>query len=216
MKFTTTKFGHDISTWNDAPYIDSTVDFQKMKASGAEFVILRASQGAVKDTDFDIFKNNSRGILPRGVYHYWNNTIPPKQQADILLSAIGDEKFEGRVWLDLEHIAKGAYNKPKHWKEFMRSLEGYGYRTGIYTGYYYWKDNAVKTKEYLAYFYEHPLWQAWYNPDPANVKIAGRWRDMMMWQSSAKGDGFAAGTEGNDIDVNCWNDDYDFVAEWGG
>jgi GH25 family lysozyme M1 (1,4-beta-N-acetylmuramidase) len=142
MIFNSTRKGHDISTYQDDPTIAGSVNFDQMVASGASFVIMRSSVGNLLDVDFQTYKNNSRGKLPRAIYHYYWNTISPVIQAQRVLSAIGGEKFEGRVWLDLETTGTGAYSRPANWRAFMQIIEDAGYRTGIYTGYPWWKNNA--------------------------------------------------------------------------
>jgi hypothetical protein len=96
----------------------------------------------------------------------------------------------------------------------MQIIEDAGYRTGIYTGYPWWKNNALTSGEDLSYFYARPLWQAWYTADPANVLVAGKWSNMMIWQHSSTGGGYAAGVESANIDQNKWNDLYNFDTEW--
>lgn len=215
MIYNTSKFGHDISTWQDAPNIAGSVDFQKMRNNGASFVILRSSVGNLKDEDFETYKINSRGILPRAIYHYYWNNISPVEQANAILNALGSERIEGRIWIDLETTSAGAYSRPSNWRALMQILEAKGYRTGVYTGKYWWDDHAVKTGEDLSYFYERPLWEAWYINDPAYVIVAGKWLRMMLWQDTSLYNGQAAGVESTAIDRNWWNDDYSFFAEWG-
>ena len=215
MIYNTSKFGHDISTWQDAPNIAGSVDFQKMRNNGASFVILRSSVGNLKDEDFETYKINSRGILPRAIYHYYWNNISPVEQANAIINALGGERIEGRIWIDLETTSAGVYNRPANWRALMQILEAKGYRTGVYTGKYWWDDYAVKTGEDLSYFYERPLWEAWYINDPAYVIVAGKWLRMMLWQDTSLYNGQAAGVESTAIDRNWWNDDYSFFAEWG-
>lgn len=215
MIYNTSKFGHDISTWQDAPNIAGSVDFQKMRNNGASFVILRSSVGNLKDEDFETYKINSRGILPRAIYHYYWNNISPVEQANAIINALGGERIEGRIWIDLETTSAGVYNRPANWRALMQILEAKGYRTGVYTGKYWWDDYAVKTGEDLSYFYERPLWEAWYINDPAYVIVAGKWLRMMLWQDTSLYNGQAAGVESTAIDRNKWNDDYSFFAEWG-
>jgi hypothetical protein len=114
----------------------------------------------------------------------------------------------------LENDTAGAYNKPRHWRAFCEILESKGYRVGTYTGYYWWQKYAIATGADLSYFYARPLWQAWYNPNPANVLIAGKWSRMMIWQDTSTGGGYAAGVESPDIDHDKWNDAYNFATEW--
>jgi len=215
MIFQSSKFGFDISTWQDDPNTPGTVDFQKMGANGASFVIMRASVGNQYDVDFPTYKTNSRNVLPRGVYHYYWNNIDPRYQAQTCIAAIGGEVIEGRVWLDLETTGAGAFTGSAHWRTFIETIQAAGYRVGIYTGFYWWKANAVDKGADLNYFAQFPLWQAWYTTDPAIVQIAQGWGKMMLWQDTSSYPGASAGVESPTIDHNFWNDVYDFDAEWG-
>jgi len=215
MIFQSSKFGHDISTWQDDPNVAGSVNFQKMRDNGASFVIMRASVGNQYDVDFPTYKINSRGILPRGVYHYYWNNIDPKVQAQTCIAAIGGEAIEGRVWLDLETREAGVYRGSAHWRTFIETIQAAGYRVGIYTGYYWWKDEAVNKGADLNYFAQFPLWQAWYTSDPAIVQIAQGWGKMMLWQDTSSYPGSVAGVESPTIDHNFWNDAYNFNTEWG-
>ena len=215
MIFTSSKFGHDISTWQDAPEIAGSVNFETMKNNGAAFVILRSSVGDLGDADFETYKINSRGHLPRGLYHYWWNSKSPQLQAQVCINAIGGEQFEGRVWLDLENSTVGAYANWQSWKTFLELMRATGLRVGIYTGYYWWQTNAVNKGADLAYFRQFPLWQAWYTDKPADVQICTGWDSMMIWQDTALYNGQNAGVESTAIDRDKWNDAYNFETEWG-
>jgi GH25 family lysozyme M1 (1,4-beta-N-acetylmuramidase) len=215
MNFVTSKFGFDISTWQDDPNIAGSVNFLKMRDNGASFCIMRASVGNFKDADFETYKINSRGILPRAIYHYYWNNVEPKAQAQTCLDAIGSEKFEGRIWLDLESKEPGLYGGWRSWKVFIETIQAAGLRVGIYTGYYYWQEYAVNKGADLVYFGQLPLWQAWYTSNPANVLVAQGWNRMMIWQDTSLYNGQNAGVESTTIDHNKWNDAYNFEAEWG-
>jgi hypothetical protein len=60
------------------------------------------------------------------------------------------------------------------------------------------------------------LWQAYYTTNAIDVLIAGQWNDMMIWQDTSTGGGYAAGVESANIDHDKWNDVYSFENEWGG
>ena len=214
MIFNSSRFGHDISTYQESDIIAGQVNFTKMRDNGASFVILRSSVGNQQDVDFSAYLKNSRGILPRGIYHYYWNSVSPAEQAQVIITALNGEHIEGRVWLDLENTSAGAYNRPANWRALLQILEAAGYRTGIYTGKFWWDKYAVATGEDLSFFYARPLWEAWYTNYPADVIVAGKWLRMMIWQDSSSYPGASAGVESPTIDHNKWNDDYNFNAEW--
>ena len=175
---------------------------------------MRSTVGNLLDVDFQTYKANSRGKIPRGVYHYYWNSVSPVTQAQLCLSAIGTEKFEGRVWLDLETTTSGAYAGAANWKRFLNVILAAGLRVGIYTGYYWWKTYAVDTLSDIYYFAQYPLWQAWYTTNAVEVMVAKPWSSMMIWQDTSLYNGQNAGAEGTAIDRDRWNDLYSFINEW--
>lgn len=204
-------FGFDISTYQDAPTTPQVVDFYKMRNYGASFVIMRAGQGNFIDQDWVTHKNNSRGVLPRAPYWFYDPIREPNAQADLLLSAIGSENFEGRVWLDLEFYWDGAYSAPVHWRTFRNRIKNAGLRFGIYTR-KTWYDGRVTAAE-ASDFARDPFWVAQYssvlNYIPEGVV------DPMMWQDGTPSIGIAAGVESKEIDHDKWNSKFNFNAEWG-
>jgi len=89
-----------------------------------------------------------------------------------------------------------------------------GYAVGIYTGYYWWKLNAYDKGADMSYFSQLPLWEAWYIDKPDSVLIAPGWSSMMIWQSGTPAIGYEVGVESPTIDLDRWNDNYDFDNEW--
>jgi GH25 family lysozyme M1 (1,4-beta-N-acetylmuramidase) len=215
MIWNSNKFGFDVSYFQDNNVTIAPINFKKMKDYGAAFVIIRSSYGRTRDEDALTNLANARGLLPRGIYHYWWNMISPTEQAMTVINTIQGQGIEGRVWLDLETTASGVYGSSTHWRQFMQIIEAAGYRTGVYTGFPWWKDHAVSTGSDLSFFYARPLWQAWYTSNPFNVVVAGSWGRVMIWQSGTPSIGAAAGVESLTIDYNQWNASYDFGVEWG-
>jgi hypothetical protein len=71
---------------------------------------------------------------------------------------------------------------------------------GIYTGYYYFKDNVPDAEK--EYFEQFPLWLAWYGME---IKVPAPWTEWTFWQYTDKGDGHAYGVEASTIDLNYFN-----------
>lgn len=203
-------FGFDISTYQDASTTSQVVDFQKMKDYGASFVIIRVGQGNFIDQDWQVHKDNSRGILPRAPYWFYDPIREPVAQADLLMSAIGTEIFEGRIWLDLEFAWSGAYSAPKYWRAFRNRIKSRGFLFGIYTRKTWW-DDKVTLAEALDFSID-PFWVAQYNSVldfiPKGVS------HPMLWQDGTPSIGHDAGVESVEIDRDKWNSHFDFSAEW--
>lgn len=93
--------GIDISTWQGAP------DFEKVKASGIEFVIIRAGYG-VNHIDAQFKRNASecnRLSIPIGVYwfSYALTSAQAAQEARYCLEAVKPYRLEYPIFFDLEY-----------------------------------------------------------------------------------------------------------------
>ena len=202
-------FGFDISTYQDASTTSKVVDFNKMKAYGASFVIIKIGQGNWIDQDWVTHKNNSLGILPRSGYWYYDPRYDPVVQAQTCLSGINGSGIK-RLWIDLEFTWDGSYKLPQHWKQFRDIISAAGYKTGVYTRKTWWD---TRVGSYAAYFAQDPCWVAQYNTSLTLIPLG--WSDAMIWQSGTPSIGIDAGVESAEIDYNVWNGNFNFEAEWG-
>lgn len=216
-------FGYDVSTHQDSPLIPGTVDFQKMKATGAKFVIFRASIGNTPDADYQTYVNNCHGVLPWSAYHYFIHTMDPRLQAERLWNTIKAEPPQ-MIWLDCE---EGTTETWKAWYDFIeefKRLSGWGdNRIGIYTGFYVFTQiTTYASNPQKSYFGRFPLWLAWYFSDPPRpdydaVRIPYPWDKITILQSGTPAIGLQAGVESQDIDYNHLNGGEDvFVKLFGG
>lgn len=210
-------WGTDVSTYQDSPSIPGHINFQKMKDAGASFVILKAGQGNWIDQDFLTGWSNSKGILPRHPYWYYDNLYEPKSQANLLWNVIKDDAQDIMVWLDLEDRLLGQYAGWKKWydwiQEFKRISGFPEERIGIYTNFYYWIENLrLATLPELNYFSRHPLWLASYPPDPfhppyEDIFVPPPWTSPLILQSGTPSIGIDLGVESKEIDYNQFNGD---------
>ena len=76
-----TIIGPDVSFYQDKPDTPKGIDFAMMKAAGARFAIIRAGQNLWEDRAFDESWRNSKGVLPRGSYWFYDSRVDPKFQA---------------------------------------------------------------------------------------------------------------------------------------
>jgi GH25 family lysozyme M1 (1,4-beta-N-acetylmuramidase) len=211
----------DVSFWQDRDDTPQKIDFQKMKANGASGVIIRAGQGNWDDEDFADYWWAARGVLPRGVYWFYDSRSSPAAQAARLVALIKADMPEMEVWCDYEEVYGGPFAGWKNFAAFMAEIERLlpGVKLGVYTGYFYWLDhspNPIKDKASFEWFAKYPLWLAWYNPNPVYVKIPKPWTSLLYWQFVAKsGKGLAYGVESLDIDLSWFNGDLaDFDARY--
>jgi lysozyme len=208
-------WGVDVSTWQDSPQIPGHINFQKMKDAGASFVILKAGQGDWEDPDFKTGWNNSRGILPRHVYWYYDNLYDPKEQANRFWNIIKYDTDGIIVWLDLEDRLLGEFQGWRQWKIFIQEFKRISGFTddhvGIYTNFYFWTENLSSASSIeRAYFLRHPLWLASYPADPlhppyADILVPLPWTSPIILQTGTPPIGLDLGVESREIDYDQFN-----------
>lgn len=122
--------GIDISKWQADKRGNSRVDLSRLKQSGYQFVMLRASIGRSKDVSFEShYKAAKAAGLHIGVYHYL--------KADLLLRIIKDKQLDYPVCLDVESEIQKKLGSAKCTDialAFMQKIENAGYYTMLYSG----------------------------------------------------------------------------------
>lgn len=125
----------------DISQYQTNVDFKKVKASGINFVIIRAGYGKYvkqKDPLFEThYKNAKAAGLDVGVYWYSYalSVEDAKLEAQTCLSVIKGKKFEYPIYFDLEEqnqFAKGRSFCDSLVKAFCGEIEKAGYFAGLY------------------------------------------------------------------------------------
>lgn len=203
--------GPDISFYQDDPQTPQGVNFTKMRES-APFVIVRAGQNLWGDRDFKANWNGAKAAgLPRGSYWFYDSRIDPKLQAEKWASMFEGDFGELPHFGDFEDAYNGPYKGWKHWHNFLerfKQLLPANKEIGVYTGYYYWRENTVAAgmpAASLNYFKQYPLWIAAYNPTAP--LIPKPWDHWTFWQFTDNGDGVVHGVESLNIDLNYFNGD---------
>jgi GH25 family lysozyme M1 (1,4-beta-N-acetylmuramidase)/uncharacterized protein YgiM (DUF1202 family) len=204
--------GPDVSFYQDDPETPQGIDFVKMKLS-AGYVIIRAGQNLWVDSDFKAnWREAKLAGIPRGSYWFYDSRIEPKRQAELWVQQFGNDFGELPLFADFEEDYKGAYKGWKHWYTFLERLKALvnGKEIAIYTGYYYWRDNAPNAATQaaeLAYFHQYPLWIANYGATQPLVPKPWTANEWLFWQYTETGDGKLYGVESNGIDLNYFNGD---------
>lgn len=125
----------------DISQYQTNVDFKKVKASGIDYVIIRAGYGMYanqKDPQFEThYKNAKAAGLKVGTYwySYANSVEEAKTEARICLQVIKGKQFEYPIYFDLEE--RSQFNKGKNFcsnlvKTFCNEIENAGYFAGLY------------------------------------------------------------------------------------
>lgn len=128
-----------------------TIEWQKVKASGIDFAILRAGYGKYdnqKDERFEENYSNAKNAgIKLGAYHYSyaKSVDDAKKEAEIFLKWISGKQFEYPVAFDVEE--KSQSDKGKQFvsdviRAFCETVEKAGYYVCVYSN-KYWLDNYV-------------------------------------------------------------------------
>ena len=195
-KETDTMKGIDVSVHN------GDIDWQKVKADGIEFAILRAGYGKLasqKDQKFEQNYKNAKAVnFPVGAYwySYAMNENEARQEADVFLSVIKGKQFEMPVYFDLEEKKQFDLGKEKVsaiMRAFLEKVESAGYFTGLYGS-----ASSLTTHTADDIKSRYTIWLAhWVNQTNYSSAYA-------IWQYSSKGK--VAGINGNvDLDI-CYKD----------
>mgnify|MGYP001012855474 CR=1 FL=1 len=196
----------------DVSYYQGAINYQVVKDYGARFVIPRAGYNIYKDSRYDEYMAGFRNLLPLSSYVFYHPETNPITQAEKMLTYLAPHKaYVHRVWGDMEYTWTGAYDAPKHWKAYRDTIKAEGYKWGWYTRKTWW-DTRVTAAE-AAEFAVDPVWAAQYSS--ALTLIPKGWTSAAIWQRGALPIGIDAGVSSPNLDVNYWNTEYNFAAEWG-
>lgn len=190
--------GIDVSSWQ------GNIDFQKVKASGIQFVILKAGgsdAGIYTDKRFyDNYVKATQAGLSIGAYYFVGKNC--KSTTDGLADAmrfheiIKDCILEYPVYIDFE--APDSSNKQGNTdavKAFCEYMENEGYYVGIYAS----DISGFKDRLYLEQLTAYDKWVARYGSEPKYVKNFG------IWQASSTGN--VPGIAGH-VDLDYSRNDY--------
>ena len=198
--------GIDVSTWQ------GNIDFAKIKASGIDFVIIRAGYGREVSQKDNCFERNYENAKAAGLdvgaywYSYADSAEDAVREAKACMEVIKGKKFEYPIYFDLEEqsqFAKGKNFCDSIIKAFCGELEKNGYKAGLYCSTYYLNNYVLDS---VAKKYE--LWVAQYN-----YRCTYTANKYGIWQFSSKGR--INGISG-DVDMNYCYTDYPSVIKNGG
>lgn len=127
------------------------IDWQKVKASGVDFAMIRAGYGRYDNQKDECFEENYKNAKQAGVkvgaylYSYAKSVDDAKKEAETFLKWISGKQFEYPVAFDVEEKAQS--DKGKQFVSdiigaFCETVEKAGYYVCIYAN-KYWLDNFV-------------------------------------------------------------------------
>lgn len=218
MQFNNNKiFGTDISLHQGFPPKFPVTDFVKMRNYGMRFTILKASQANYPDPSFVYNRAAVDGVLPWHSYHYYDNFVDARLQADRFW-ATNEDNPPQMLWLDLEDKHTGAFRGLNYWYNFLERLKYISKypadRIGIYTGISFWKEETASWSAVSKnYFKQYSLWLANYwlgkeqMPPFQVIEVPYPWTDenVLILQSGTPAIGKACGVSSLEIDFNIFN-----------
>ena len=183
----------------DISYHNGTINWDKVKNSDVDFVIIRCGYGDnyTSQDDKKWLENvqacESRGI-PYGVYiySYAENVAQAQSEADHVLRLIKGHKLSYPVFYDLEdepttgrHTNQEILNMTR---TFCTAIQNAGYNVGVYAN-----KSWFTSKLTDSYYDTLPKWVAQYNSKCTYAK------EYMMWQCADNGKVNGIGTN---VDIN--------------
>lgn len=183
--------GIDVSTHQ------GMIDWQKVKADGVEFAIIRAGYGKMASQKDAKFEANYLGCKQNGIpcgiywYSYAKDKTDALQEAKVCAETLKHKQFELPIFIDMEEDCTRA-NAKEIVETFANYLESQGYFVGVYSGKYFIRDNMPGiTDRYCGWIAQ------WAN----KCTYEGSYK---FWQYSEKGS--VNGISGNvDLDI-CYDD----------
>lgn len=182
----------------DVSYHQGSIDWQKVKADGIKYAIIRAGYGKMQmDKKFieNICGANTANIEV-GIYWfiYAKDVAEAIENADRCHACISLYKgiIKHKVWADWEYDSdkKNPQNKASRTaivKAFCERLKSHGYEVGVYAN-----PDYIKSKFDMSQLGKYPLWLAKYSDSKGSY-------NPFMWQYSSKGK--VSGIKGN-VDMN--------------
>ena len=185
--------GIDVSGWQ------GTIDFKAVKASGVDFVIIKAGEDTNTVSTWETnYKNAKEAGLMVGAYwfSYATTTTQAKKEAKAFISAMKGKQLDFPAYYDIERseqFAKGKTTVSNLINAFCGQLEKSGYYAGVYCS-TIWMTSHTTDEVKLS----RPVWIADYRGGCYYESACG------MWQY---GTGKVSGVSG-DCDVNWGYVDY--------
>lgn len=209
--------GCDVSFYQDDDQTVWQIDFQKMRQSGAHFVIIRAGQNVSRDPDwrYNWGKAGEAGLL-RGAYWIHDYRQAGIIQARSYVEVLRSYPCEIPAWWDLEYVPRWGgrplrSNLLPALKDALSVVEDFLQRKPVlYTN----PDMLLNILRPV------PDWLVQYPLAIAHYKVqapdCGPWLKWHFWQYTNKGSGALYGVESAEIDLDWWNGDEKSLREWCG
>lgn len=174
----------------DVSHHQGVIDWDAVKASGIEFVIMKAmyENGHRIESSFARNYEGAQG-LKRGAYVYniARNVSQAVSEAEDFVKVLGGRELEYGVWLDMEDAKIAKLSRKTLWNIIDTEAEiitRAGYKVGIYCNKYWYTsilDGASLSKRYDFWVARYP------SADNGTIKENLAPRYAKIWQYSSKG-----------------------------
>lgn len=180
--------GIDVSEWQ------GEIDWEKVKADGVDFAILRVGYSTYKDASFEFNANECERVgMPYGVYvySYAKNAEQAAKEADAVIEFLDGRELAYPVYIDIEDGSQSGLT-PNDFTAmataFCTRIQDAGYEPGVYSMLSWWNT-----------FFTSPVfnsWSKWIAQIYSECEYSGSYR---FWQYSWSGqvDGIST-----DVDMN--------------
>ena len=193
------------------------IDWQKIRAQGYSFVILKVGSkvsGKSKTFDMDYEGAKAAGLGVGAYYYAYSSTVADtRKDASEVLKWIGGKQFEFPIYFDIEDKTLEGLSKnllTDIITTFVEELQANGYYSGIYAN-NKWLSEILDTKTMLNRF---DIWYARYPGTDSPVWNEDKYgKQLSMWQFTDTGvvNGFT-----DYIDINyCYRDYPELMKKWG-
>lgn len=168
----------------DVSYCQTNVDYNKVKNSGIDAVIIRAGFGKEtyqKDSEFEThYRNAKKAGLAVGVYwySYAYSVAEAKQEAKVCLACIKGKTLELPVYYDLEESGQtrlGMSALTNIAIAFCDAIKSGSYRAGVYSN-LNWLNNHL---DYERLRSKYSIWLAQWSSSPS--------KSCDIWQNADNG-----------------------------
>lgn len=189
--------GIDVSKWQ------GDIDWQKVKASGVQFAILRAGYGRFAGQTDKTFAQNYQNAKAAGLfvgayhYSYAKNAEQARAEAEYCLSLIKGKVFDFPICYDVEDDSQKDLSKDEISAivtAFCETLEQAGYYVSVYMNLAW-----LNTKLREDIFEKYDIWLAHWAKETTCKRAYG------IWQYTSGGQ--VNGIKGN-VDLDCAYKDY--------
>ncbi len=197
--------GYDISKWQ------LTADPVIAKGQGMLYTFIRALYGLSVDTKFPLHWGTHKGVIPRGPYLYYLDSLDPYQQAQKFYETCLQNGGIGEMppVVDVEGINNLTLNAYKIRQCVERVSELFG-DVIIYTGFYVWRDEVKGDKAWASAYklwiagYPFSDWKPEYFETVKNYPplIPSPWTKYHVWQFTSKLPASQYGVSGTYLDGN--------------